>query len=342
MSVRFLSLLLFFCASTSLAANQLNVAIGTSVPTSEQNLILPHGPSRASGGERFIVKFAGPKMITGIKISAFSVARSGKALIHNAVGSSGATKIALEGLYKFGVSTTGNPTNYNGKNMLTDSSSIEIVPNQAFNQLEITVEGFTNDDASILLQITSDAELALEDFLVTRTGPKSVESVGGLIDESRYAKFTVSELQSLMAQAKTPAATALAGKTFVCTSYTKLNPIRLNYKQRTFKMSADGQLQSDSDLDGPTQNWTQTAQGQVRSIENFNGCGKYMSYQIVRAIGSGSTISELVTDHEAYVKLCVGAGYDEHAVRTVEANSTFPSSVNSKYVVGAYEFCQAQ
>jgi hypothetical protein len=342
MAVRFLNLVFFFCASTSFASNQMNVAVGTSVPASEQNLILPHGPSRSSGGERFLVKFAGAKTITAIKISAFSTARNGKALIHNATGTNGTKKVALEGLYKFGAQALGNPTNYNGKNMLTDSSSVEISPNQAFTQIEITVEGFSNDDSSVLLQITSDGELAVEDFLVTRNGPRSNESVGGLIDESRYAKFTASELQALMKQAKTPAAAALDGKTFLCTGYSKLNPIRLNYKTRTFKMAADGTLQSESDLEGATQIWSLTAQGQVRTMENVNGCGQYLSYQIVRSIGTGSLISEVVTHQEDYVKLCVSAGYDENAVRTVESNSTFPSVVDAKYSAGSYEFCQAQ
>lgn len=325
-----------------MAATSLNVAVGSSVPMAADYLTMKSGPSRAGGGERFIFKFAGAKTITGIKISAFSTARNGKALIHNAVGINGGAKVALEGLYKFGAPSTGNPTNQNGKNMLTDSSSVEIAPNAAFSQLEFQIEGYTNDDASVLLQITSADELSLADFLVTRTGPKNVESVGGLIDESRYAKFTASELRSMMASAKTPVAAALAGKKFVCTSYSKLNPIRLNYKERSFALAADGKLQSESDLEGGTQAWTTSQVGMVRKIENVNGCGTFTSYQIIRTIGSGSTISEIVVDHEAYVKLCVGAGYDENAVRTVEANSTYPSAVNAKYSVGAYEFCQAQ
>jgi len=342
MAGRLLSLVVFLCASTSLAANQINVAIGSSVPTSEKNLVMAQGPSRAAGGERFILKFAGSKAITAIKISAFSTSRNGKALIHNAIGLSGSARVALEGLYKFGVSPTGNPTNYKGKNMLTDSSYIEIAPNQAFNQIEFTVEAYTNNDASILLQVFSSSELALADFLVTRTGFKNAESVGGLIDESRYAKFTSSDLQSLMKQAKVPAAATVAGKTYLCTGYSKLNPARLNYKEREFYVGTDGKLQSESDLDGGTQSWTETAQGLVRTIENVNGCGKYLSYQIVRTIGSGSTISEVVVDGEAYIKLCVNAGYDENAVRTVESNSTFPSVVDTKFAVGSYEFCQAK
>lgn len=342
MFVRLLCTFVFLSASTAMAANQLSVAVGSSVPMAAEYLVLKSGPSRASGGERFIVKFAGAKTLTAIRISAFSTARNGKALIHNAVGLNGAAKVSLDGLYKFSAVTAGNPTNHNGKNMLTDSSFVEVAPNAAFTQLEFTIEGYTNDDASVLLQVSSADELELADFLVTRTGPKNAESVGGLIDESRYAKFTPAELRSMMASAKIPAAAALAGKTFVCTSYSKLNPIRLNYKERSFKIAADGKLQSDSDLEGGTQDWAPTAQGLVRTIQNFNGCGQFTSYQILRSAGSGSTISEIVTDHEAYVKLCVGAGYDENAVRTVESNSTFPSAVDAKYSAGAYEFCRAQ
>lgn len=343
MSIRFAGLLcsLVLASSPAWAAKTLPFAIGQSVPATADALILPHGPSRASGGERFTLKFAGAKTITNIKISAFSTNRNGKALVHNAYGVNASTKVSLEGLYKFGAPSVGNATNYNGKNMLTDSSSIEIAPNQSFTALEFQVEGYTNDDASILLQVTTAEDLEISDYLFTRTAyPK--ESAGGLIDESRAAKFTPAELRALMQQAKTPAASTLAGRRFSCTAYTKLNPTLVNYKERSFSVSADGKLQSESDLEGPTQAWTTTAQGQVRTIQNVNGCGTYASYQVLRAIGSGSLISEVVTDLEAYVKLCVGAGYDENAVRVVEANSTFPSAVNAKYVVDSYEFCQAK
>lgn len=345
MFVRFLSTSIFLSAAllapVAMAANTMSLAIGSSVPMAADYLTLKSGPSRAGGGERFTVKFAGAKTVTTVKISAFSTARNGKALIHNVIGLRAGAKFALEGLYKFGTPSVGNPTNYNGKNMLTDSASIEVAPNAMFSQLEFQIEGFTNDDASVLLQITTTDDLTMSDFLVTRSAKPS-ESVGGLIDESRYAKFTATELSSMMAAAKTPTAAVLAGKNFVCTGYSKLNPTRVNFKERSFAMSADGKLQSESDLEGGTQTWTASQVGLVRSIQNTNGCGNFTSYQIIRSVGSGSTISEIVVDHEAYVKLCVGAGYDENAVRTVEKNSTYPSAVNAKYSVGAYEFCTIQ
>ena len=326
---------------TNAVAAELNLAIGSSVPVTEQMLTMAAGPSRAGGGERFLVTFGTPKMITGIKITAYSSGRLGKALIHNAVGLSGTAKISLDGLSKFTRVTTGNPTNYNGKVMLTDSSFVEVLPNQAFKQLELTVEGFTNDDSSILLQIISSDALPVEDFLITRTGPAKDQVVGGLIDESRYAQFSPSQLQSLMTRSKVPAIADLAGKNFSCSSITKLNPRQIDFKKRSYLATAQGVLQSESDLEGATQTWSPTAKGMVRSIDNTNGCGRYTTYNVVRTTSSGNLISEVVVDLEAYVKLCVNAGYDEAATRAVEANSTFPSSLDPKYVVDSYEYCKA-
>lgn len=324
------------------ASNQINVAIGTSVPAAAENLLLPSGPSRAAGGERFIVKFANAKMISSIKLSAYSNARNGRVLIRNAVANQGKTKIALEGLYQFGKASAGNPTNTGGKNMLTDSSFVEVLPAQAFTQIEITMEGYTNDDSSLLIQIVSTETLPLDDFLITRTGPQKKEFVGGLIDESLYASFSLSQVQRLIKQAKSPNSTDLVDKNFVCSNYSRMNPTQLDFKQRTFQLSADGKLQSEGDLEGPTQSWNQTTSGQVRTIKKFNGCGKYVVSQVLRQIGSGSLVSEVVTHLEDYVRLCVNAGYDENAIRSVSANTTFASIIDPANVVMSYEFCRAQ
>ncbi|MBX2996544.1 MAG: hypothetical protein KF681_17110 [Bdellovibrionaceae bacterium] len=321
-------------------AGQLNLAIGASVPEAQDTYVLAHGPSRAGGGEKFLVTFAAPKTLSLIKITAFSKGRAGKALIHNAVGTSAGTKVALEGLSKFARVGAGNPTNYNGKVMLTDSAYVEVAPNQAFTQLELTVEGFTNDDASILVQITSTEDIQIHDFLATRTGSAKNESAGALVDETRYAQFSPQQLSGLMSRARIPAVQEIGGKAYSCTSVTKLNPRQVDFKKRAYNVNASGALQSESDLEGATKTWSTTATGVVLSIENVNGCGRYNSYNVVRMTPSGALISEVVTHLEDYVKLCVSVGYDEAAVRAVESNSTFASSIDPKYVVDSYEYCR--
>ncbi|MGZ6479347.1 MAG: hypothetical protein ACXWQE_08610, partial [Bdellovibrionales bacterium] len=232
--ISMLALTTLSAATSAFASTQVNVAFGASVPVdpSNQTLVEKHGPSRTSGGEHFIVKMSGAKMITDIKLTSFSTGKAGKALVHSAVGTNGATKVALEGLYQFDKVTAGNPVVYQKLVMLPDTTFVEVTPNQAFSQLDIVVEGFTNDDISLLLQITSSDALPVTDFMITRSG-SSGEVVGGMINETGFAKFTAENLQSLMSRGVSPALADLAGKTFVCSSYTKVTATELNFKSRT-------------------------------------------------------------------------------------------------------------
>jgi hypothetical protein len=75
------------------------------------------------------------------------------------------------------------------------------------------------------------------------------------------------------------------------------------------------------------------------SFDNFNGCGKFVTTNVLRVTGAGNLISEVVLDLNLYIALCTKAGYDATATQAVETNSTFPSLVNARYVVDSYEFC---
>jgi hypothetical protein len=231
--------------------------------------------------------------------------------------------------------TAGNPTNYQNLVMLTDTAFVETTPNQAFTQLDIVIEGFANNDISVLLQISSSDAIAAKDYLISRSS--IADTLGGLIDESKFAKFTPVDLQSLMTQAEVPAAADLVGKTFSCSSYPRLDPNQVNYKTRTYA-EANGALVSNGDLEGQNV-WTATPAGLQMAIDNFNGCGKYASFNILRMTASGNLISEVVVVLEDFLNLCEAAKYDRNAVRDVELNSTFTSVLDPKYVVDSYEFC---
>jgi hypothetical protein len=322
------------------SASQLNLALGSSVPAdpSGATLIEKAGPTRASGGEHIVVRLNGAKTITEIKLSAFSNGKAGKVLIHNATGTAAAAVVSLDGLFKFASATDGNPTNYQNLVMLPDAASVRVTPAQAFSRLEFVVEGFTNNDASLLISITASEDLPAQDYLITRTG--SAEVVGGMIDESGYKKFSSDNLKNLMTGATTSVAADLVGKTYVCTSYTKLDTAEIDFKTRTFAQAANGDLISNSDLEDPNLAWASTAEGLEATILDSSGCGHFVTKNIVRQTGSGNLISEVVLNLNDYVNLCAGAGYDPSAVQAVETNSTFASVVDPAYVVNAYEFCR--
>jgi hypothetical protein len=326
-------------ASATPAPTLLNVSFGGSVPKDTTALLEKQGPSRANGGERIVVTFKAPKMISDIKLSAYSSKHDGKALVHSANGINGSTKVALEGLYTFAKMTMGDGVEYKKLVMLPDTKYVEAAPNQAFTSLDFTVEGFANDDVSLSLQITSADGLPLTDFLITRTGDS--ETAGGMINELNYKKFQPADVQALMTESVAPKAAELDGKTYTCTIYSRLNPTQLDFKIRAYSSPSPGVLQSTSTQQG-TMAWSITGIGAQTTIPTVSGCGKFNSINILRRTSAGNLISEVVLDLNAFVAQCEKAGYDPDGVRSVESNETFPSVVDSKYVVDSYEFCKPQ
>lgn len=317
----------------------LNVAIGTSVPADPTTTTynFTNVPSRSGGGEKFTLKFASAKNITSIKLSGFSAGRAGKVLVRNVTGISGAATTTIPALYQFKNMTAGNAQNYKDLVMLVDASYVEATPNQVYSQIEFLFEGYTNDDASLLVQITSTDSLSEDQFMFTRAG--SSQSFGALIDETKFAKFSPDTLAKLMRQGKQLQAADLEGKTFVCSSYTKLDSAQINLKRRTYQVNAKGALQSQSDLEGAML-WQPNSAGMVSVIANQNGCGTYTTYNVVRKTASGNLIAEVNLNLEDYVRLCAGAGYDADGTRAVELNSTFASVIDPAFVVNNFEFCQ--
>ncbi len=137
-----------------------------------------------------------------------------------------------------------------------------------------------------------------------------------------------------------PTPAELAGQTSLCTSYSKLDPIRLDFKTRTYYSGAGGELLSKSDAEGLEDRWVHTNDGLTRVIPNKNGCGSFNTLHVVRRTGDGNLIAEVVLDLDAYIELCTGAGYDTSATRELQLYSSFTSVLSPKYVAGIYEFCK--
>lgn len=319
------------------APSTLAVSIGASAPKTSP-FKLKAGPSRSEGGEHLILRLSSVKTVTSIKLSGFSAGRKGKALIRNAVAYNGTTPTVLEGLTKFPKVTMGKPTNYNGLVMVADGQYVEVAPNVAMGKIDLTVEGFTADDASLLLEVTFDDAVTADNFLLTRTGGS--ETAGAYVNESGYAKFTAVQLATVMKVAAEPASADLVGRTFLCTSYSKLDPARVDFKTRAYYSGPAGELLSKSDAEGLEDRWDHTEDGLTRVIANRNGCGAFNTLHVLRRTGDGNLIAEVVLDLDAYIDLCTKAGYDTSATRELQLYSNFASVLNAKYVAGVYEFCR--
>lgn len=315
----------------------LTVGIGASAPKTAP-FKLKAVPSRGEGGEHFVLRLSSVKTVTSIRLSGFSASRKGKNLIRNAVAFNGTTQTVLEGLTKFAKVTIGKPGNQGGLVLLADSQFVEVQPNAAFGKLDLTVEGMAHDDAALLLEVTFADTVTADHFILTRTG--SSETAGSYVNESGYAKFTAAQLATVMKVAAEPAAADLNGRTFLCTSYSKLDPAKVDFKTRAYYSGPAGEILSRSDAEGQDDRWEHSDDGLTKTVGNRNGCGSFNTLHVVRRTGDGNLIAEVVVDLDAYIDLCTKAGYDTSATRELMQYSNFASVLAPKYVAGQYEFCK--
>lgn len=314
------------------------IGIGASAPKTTE-FKLKSGPSRSNGGEHIVLRLSSVKTVTGIKISGLSAGRKGKTLIRNAVAFNGNAQTVLEGLTKFAKVTMGNPTNQKGTVLLADGQFVEVAGlTTAIGKLDLNVEGMSSSDASLLVEVTFAETVTGDNFLFTRTGAS--ETAGSYVNETNYAKFTAAQLATVMKVAAEPTAPELAGQTFLCTSYSKLDPIRLDFKTRAYYTGPGGELLSKSDAEGLDDRWNHLENGLTKVIPKKNGCGDFNQLHVVRRTGEGNLIAEVVIDLDAYIDQCTKAGYDTSATRELQMYSNFASVLGSKYVAGVYEFCK--
>jgi hypothetical protein len=320
------------------------IGFGTSVPkdgsvtTTERT-----GISRAGGGERFTVTFRNYKTVNRIRLTGYSTGKAGKVLVHTALGlvtydNGTHEQINFEGLSQFAKATAGNPTNYNNNSMLENTHYVEVTPNAPFNELQITVEGFTNNDASMVMELETAEDLPAEDYIIHRTGAEEV--AGAFIDEANYPALTGPELSSLVEHGSMPGIENLAGNTFVCTSYVKGSPAQVDYKTRSY-YDNNGALQSASNIDSTMATWVNTEQGWTLGTTAKNGCGKFNLRTILRMTAAGNIIGELNINRYDYLTLCANAGIDWNAQAARFDNESYPSVINPDIDrTAGYEFCR--
>jgi len=317
------------CLAQAAVANDLSVGFGTSIPKeSGASIIEKSGPSRATGGERFTISFRGYKTITSVRLTDYSASHQGKLLVRSALAfyvdsNNNVNQVQLQGL--------------TSTDLLADGHFVEVTPNATYYEIQLIVEGFSNSDAAMLLQIGSVEGIPTTDFVIKRTS--SSEVAGGFLDESDYANFSIGELANLMKSGTHPAIEDLAGHSFVCSIYAKSGAPQIDFKTRTW-YNNNGALQSSTNLDGTLATWSPTQEGWSMPIVNKNGCGQYTTNNLIRKTAGGNMVSEVEINRYNYLVQCANAGYDWNAQAAQLDSETYPAVVNPAYRVLSYEFCR--
>lgn len=125
-------------------ATESRIGIGPSVPDiAGLARVGTAGVDRPTGGERILIKFTVPQTISNFKITAYSSSRQGSVLLHGMTAS-----LQANGTTR---SVPLDPV----KGKLADGQSVEIKPQQLISALELQAEGYSHNDASLLLEMTA-------------------------------------------------------------------------------------------------------------------------------------------------------------------------------------------
>lgn len=353
---KFVSLALAFAASSSIALAQANpdvplsvngntatipveldFAYGNSLPGTKagDTYVDPDGPSRMNGGERISIRFRNPKAITALRLTAYSKSGLGKVLVRNAVADSA----LMPELFKFSDAKNGQPENYKGLVMLNAGSYIESTPNRALQNIEVTVEGFANNDSTILVELNSAEGFAYSDFVIRRS--RTGEQIGGFFDEAAYKTFTPARVRRLMRLSQTPTFDQLNGTTWVCSSYAPNLAPSIDLFTRRYFSPAPGVLQSTSDKNGQPVTWILTQEGWKLPLDpDPSTCGPIAQTKILRFTPAGNLVAENVIDRDAVTRACLRAGFPLWQINDWIARETLPSVVNNRYNTRYYDFCR--
>jgi len=176
------------------------IKIGPSVPaadpkfnfTATSSELMPGkgGPSRRPGGEVFAFTFVDPKMktvpntIIAIRLVAYSKSGKGKVLVHQAEMSPAQPKGTFASMTNYASILSGTKAeNYNGAVLLGPGDFVGVSsPNGLkMNTVQLTLEGFGNDDASVVVQLQYAQSAAGEKLLSDRRvlDPAPVVYAGG-------------------------------------------------------------------------------------------------------------------------------------------------------------------
>lgn len=321
------------------ATVELKLAYGPSLPGSLANgtEIDTPGLSRANGGERFFFRFRDPKVISEIRISAYSRSGKGQVVMRNAVSDSS----LLKELFQYADMKNGTADNYNGLIRLSAGDSVTAVPAAAIKDLTLQAEAFADNDTTLYIEFKSPQGFTPDEFMAERTATGS--SFGSYIEELAE-KLSVSSAQKLMSLSRDPATDELAGTAWVCSVYDLDGTKRLELKTRHFVLDGAGRLGSYTENYPEITVWVRTEDGlKIRAYPNDPklACGSKATFMILRKTPGGSTVVEYAIDKDEYFQNCMAEGISRSYLEEYLRRNTINSAVNSRrFVTNGYEFCR--
>lgn len=318
----------------------LEISYGSSLPGTEkegETLIDEAGPSRASGGEHIVIRFRTPKTLSSIKLTAFSKSGRGRVLVRKAV----AGNALVPDLFEYRAGGDVLVENHRGLNMLRAGGAVEANLARAVDLLDLNVEGYDHNDATVMIQLESADGFAFEDFVITRT--RNGGEFGGFFDEEAYKSFSRRDVARLMENSSTPAIADLDQKTFVCSSYSgdRNGEKNFDFKTRRFFSPSPTVLQSSTDLQSRIATWILTQQGWKLPLEPLQtNCGDLRLFYVLRFTPAGNTVSETAISASEARRKCRAAGFAREAINQWLGGFS-RSAVDRDYAVATFEFCRA-
>lgn len=154
----------------------MQVAFGPSPRPESSNLPNPpdiqlgdsEHPSRNSGGETITIQFRNPKPLTALRIVAASASGKGKILVHKITTVS--DKGALGAYQAF------------EERMLIAGKSVESRIEAAVIEMTFQIEGYSDNDASVYIDVQSSEAFSADDVMVRRAHASPGGSYGNYID----------------------------------------------------------------------------------------------------------------------------------------------------------------
>lgn len=169
------------------------MGFGPSLPENilSTTLLDPAHPNRTTPGELITVEFKSLKDVKEVRLTAYSKAGDGSVLIRKVSASildashtpAQVTSVDLPELYDASVARSGNFSRYEktGNVMLKAYNHISMDLNQTAQKLAFQVEGFKNNDTTLLIEVFSPNGFQYYDFTIHRD---AIGSSGGSSDGS--------------------------------------------------------------------------------------------------------------------------------------------------------------
>lgn len=283
-------------------SSTLVIAFGSStMGESDEFLGDDRGPSRESGGETFSITFRDARTLSQIKILSVSTSGHGKILVHNAETETSSQSEA-------------QPITEFENAMLAAGELRQATPAEAVKKITFQIEGYSSDDASAKIELTSDIEILPSDFIIHRERPTADGNYGTFVDENLYADFTHTDILTLIDGGQAVRASELQQTSWVCSAYhygPEFRPSKyIDEKNRYYYRDGD-LLRSITNLSENDTGWFDTEQG--LSSESFDRpiCNTDIPSRLLyKKTVSGNLIGELTGSLTHLYKACYGSSRD--------------------------------